>query len=617
MATIVEEGLRLKIAVHPADPATRSKLKQDGRDGDYCFARKEKRGDQDVTRHYVAGVASGLKQDAHRERMSEKCIDGFLEQAETKDILLVVNHGRNFTESVAILTHSELLENGDWYIEARLLDEYDLEDHPTWTARVAEADDIRAQMTGSAPYKKPRVFGFSIEGWILEIDEDTKTIHKLDLEAIAIVTRPAYETSVASSLEKCLKSWSSKMAKPQPGEAGAHREKGILSDRLAAAEASRKRYDIIWAFNDLMHETITDEDLSVEEQRERIQAGLDEFVEVMGALVEQIGETKGSGADGQVALAKSLKDALGSGKRASAKSRQTALKLLADHRAKDLISARLERNKASGDFYTRLIEIEEVYESELEKLLQSDLSPEAKESAFDELHASRGNNLKALYAANGWAEPADDDSSLENSMETEDTQEQEEQAKSSDEKMDTLMGQLSELLAHLRGDENKSKSETEGQDTEGEDAEEPEDSDEAAKAVKSLANEVANMQAAGAKTGEVLEMLAKSVQEMAGRVDGMEGTMVGTLKSIFGMGEDDLVAFTQKSEEGESGQEDSEPKGKGGSVGESELAQALKALGEMAKKGAGDSDSAPSTFAAKSQTSADRVRGYGRAALSG
>ena len=83
------------------------------------------------------------------------------------------------------------------------------------------------------------------------------------------------------------------------------------------------------------------------------------------------------------------------------------------------------------------------------------------------------------------------------------------------------------------------------------------------------------------------------------------------------MGDDDLAAFTQKSEKSAGAQEDSEPKGKGGNVGESELAQALKALGEMAKKGAGDSDSAPSTFAAKSQTSADRVRGYGRAALSG
>ena len=275
MATNVAERIPFKIAVHPANPTTRSKLAdRDG--GHYCFKKED---DQGVTRRYVAGVASGLKQDAHGERMTEECIADFLEQARTKDLLGFVNHFRNFTESIGVLSTSELLENGDWYIEVRLLDELDLEEHPLWTARVAEADDLWAQLSGTTPYTVPRVFGFSIEGWILEYKEATKEIGKLDLEGLTIVTKPAYETSVTSSLAKSVKAWEQTRVHGAPGTrsgsgsfatkdvAGAHRTKGALSDRMAAEEFEDKRWKLTWAFNDLVRSVIQNTELTVNEQK--------------------------------------------------------------------------------------------------------------------------------------------------------------------------------------------------------------------------------------------------------------------------------------------------------------------------------------------------------------
>jgi hypothetical protein len=126
-------------------------------------------------------------------------------QLNEKDILLYVNHGKDYTEDIGILTKSEILENGDLYHEYRGYNEAD--DVPQRNKDLVQ--QIYKQANGLPPYQKTRSFGFSIEGIIpdgmVEWSPSGNIINKVDLDpGVSLVTKPAYLTSVAHAIKKAL-----------------------------------------------------------------------------------------------------------------------------------------------------------------------------------------------------------------------------------------------------------------------------------------------------------------------------------------------------------------------------------------------------------------------------
>lgn len=195
-------------------------------------------------RRYLCGISSGPKVDGHGDRMSEACIRDFMEQIKSKDITLYVNHGRDYTRDIGILTAAEITPSGDWYTEYRLYDEQD--DVPEQDRQ--EAKKVWLQANGLAPYKRARQFGFSIEGMIpdngYEASETGKIINKVDLDpGVSLVSKPAYTSSVATAIEKSFKT-----------------KKDVITDILTQQEQTRDYYDsrfrIQQAFDDAAEQII-------------------------------------------------------------------------------------------------------------------------------------------------------------------------------------------------------------------------------------------------------------------------------------------------------------------------------------------------------------------------
>ena len=158
-------------------------------------------------RRYLTGVSSGIRVDAHGERMSQTAIADFMLQANSGDILLYPDvHGFKASDDMGILTKAVIADNGDWVTEYRLYDADDGVD----TQSVERADKIWRQMNGLPPYNHPQKRGFSIEGWvpeaeIVQLDETgARVINKVELDGVVVVPRPAYEDSVAHAVYKCL-----------------------------------------------------------------------------------------------------------------------------------------------------------------------------------------------------------------------------------------------------------------------------------------------------------------------------------------------------------------------------------------------------------------------------
>lgn len=158
-------------------------------------------------RRYLIGVSSGLKMDGHGERMTPECIDGFMEQANSGDVLLYAGkHDVDFTDDVGILTKAEILPTGDWYTEYRLFDEADNVGPYT----LEKSDTLWRQMSGLPPYKKKKEKGFSIEGHIPENGieaigpDDRRVIRKVNLDGVVVVPRPSYQDSIAHAVYKAL-----------------------------------------------------------------------------------------------------------------------------------------------------------------------------------------------------------------------------------------------------------------------------------------------------------------------------------------------------------------------------------------------------------------------------
>jgi len=157
-------------------------------------------------RRYLEGVSSGLKEDAHKERVSEKCLKQFMELANSGDILLFPDiHGIRQSEDIGILEKAEILPNSDWFTSYRL---YDEDDNPG-ALKLEKINNIWKQCNGLPPYSKPKIMGFSIEGiipdkGIIMSKSGDSILDNILLDGVVLVPRPAYLDSVANAVYKAL-----------------------------------------------------------------------------------------------------------------------------------------------------------------------------------------------------------------------------------------------------------------------------------------------------------------------------------------------------------------------------------------------------------------------------
>ena len=242
----------------------------------------EKADEQGRLRRYLCGVSSGLSEDAHGERMSGKCIKSFQSQAGSGEILLFPDiHGIKESEDIGILTKAEILDNGDWYTEYRLYDEYD----DVGPNKLEKADTIWKQTNGLPPYKRRRQKGFSIEGVIPEESLVVNSVGQVDrtviddilLDGVVLVPRPAYQDSIASAIFKAL------------GEVSPHRAESIqntLRDNLEQQDISDNYYRLKWQYMDALEQTI--EKIMIKKnnnKREELKILFEEFKDLMTELI--------------------------------------------------------------------------------------------------------------------------------------------------------------------------------------------------------------------------------------------------------------------------------------------------------------------------------------------
>lgn len=162
-------------------------------------------------RRYIRGISSGILKDGDGERMTMTAIDSMHDQAQKGDILFFSGkHGVNFTDDIGILTDSSIINNQDWFTEYRLYDEADRMGAMT----LERADKVFLQVSGLPPYKKPKEYGFSIEGVIPDgsilsqkkMEDGTvknRVINHVDLQGVVLVSKPSY-ANVAASVYKAL-----------------------------------------------------------------------------------------------------------------------------------------------------------------------------------------------------------------------------------------------------------------------------------------------------------------------------------------------------------------------------------------------------------------------------
>jgi hypothetical protein len=255
--------------------------------GNHAVEKSDTAGQQ---HKYIYGIASGIKLDAHGERMSQKCIKSFMSQANSGQVLLYPDaHGIKSSEDIGILTKAEITPDGDWNTEYRLYDESDGVDQDS----VDKANKIWKQLKGLPPYTKPLNKGFSIEGYIpdgaiIHAEKDQfgnlskRVIDNVELDGVVIVPRPAYN-SIAQCCYKAL------------GELPPHkREKlqktiqGELQNRLQEKEITdlyyKKKWDIQEALENMIDKIMRKED---SDKMQQLEVAFDEFKTIMIPLIMQ------------------------------------------------------------------------------------------------------------------------------------------------------------------------------------------------------------------------------------------------------------------------------------------------------------------------------------------
>lgn len=267
-------------------------------------------------RMYLQGVSSGIKKDAHGERMTEKAISSFMKQANEQMILLYPDiHGIQASQDIGKLVKSEIMPNGDWFTEYRLYDEFDSVDE----ASTQRASKVWKQINGLPPYDKPIQKGFSIEGYIPDgaivsgVDNGDgvltqKVIDDVLLEGVVLVGKPAYQTGIANAVYKALGE-----TPPWRGDAIKKSIAGELREMIDNQQVSNEYYSKRWdlqAALDATIEKIMKHDNPT--KREELELAFSEFSDLMIGLIMQseklftaTEESQNDGPYGMVVTAKS------------------------------------------------------------------------------------------------------------------------------------------------------------------------------------------------------------------------------------------------------------------------------------------------------------------------
>jgi hypothetical protein len=203
-------------------------------------------------RRYLEGVASGLQVDGHGERMTEQCIKSFQRQAQTGDILLYEGqHGVNFIDDIGKLVGSFIDGEGNWHASFRLYDEGD----GLGATTLEKADKVWRQSCGLPPYTVAKQRGFSIEGEIPQgglqmLDQSGKRImNDVTLDGVVLVTRPAYEDSIATAVYKAL-------GIPGPWKVKKSLSRA-LNEKIESADSRETFYRRRYQLNDALDSEIT------------------------------------------------------------------------------------------------------------------------------------------------------------------------------------------------------------------------------------------------------------------------------------------------------------------------------------------------------------------------
>jgi len=234
-------------------------------------------------KRYLKGISSGIKTDQHGERMTEKCIKSFVDQANSGEILLFPDiHGVKQSEDIGRLVKARVLPNFDWETE------FELYDDNIGTIKKEKIDTLWNQLNGLPPYKKPIQKGFSIEGYIPEntgiirmSESGQRVIDEVLLDGVVLVPRPAYKDSIANAIYKALDElppWEvDKIKKSVDTKLGA-----ILKDKESSNQFYSKKYEIEEAFQDMIEDIMKD---PKENKQDRLDALFEEYKNLMIDLI--------------------------------------------------------------------------------------------------------------------------------------------------------------------------------------------------------------------------------------------------------------------------------------------------------------------------------------------
>lgn len=234
-------------------------------------------------RRYIEGISSGLKEDAHRERVSKRCIDKFMQLANSGDVLLYPDiHGIKQSEDIGILEQADTMNNGDWWTSYRLYDEYD----DPGQMKLEKINNLWRQCMGFPPYKKPLRKGFSIEGVIPEggtlVDEKGLGIlDNIELDGVILCPRPAYHDSVANAVYKALE-----IMPPWTEKKTQEKINGRLNEVMVNKDLKNKYWSKKFDIQAALQETV--EDIMADGQTmksERLNIVFDEYKAAMVGLL--------------------------------------------------------------------------------------------------------------------------------------------------------------------------------------------------------------------------------------------------------------------------------------------------------------------------------------------
>lgn len=241
MDTIVAQKTRIDIPYHPFHFETKGHTIEKAVEG------------STVKHRYLRGITSGTKVDGHGERITESCIKDLQEQGKAGTVLLYADrHNVSYTEDIGILVDSEVTPDGDWVCEFRLYDESD----GVSQSCLDTIEKLWKQINGLPPYKAPLQKGFSIEGYvpdngILSVDADgRRVINRIILDGAVVVPRPAYTSSVASSLYKALDE------NPPWVDAKIEQGASAFKTAIAAGEMQNSYFKSSYKYQDKLEELI-------------------------------------------------------------------------------------------------------------------------------------------------------------------------------------------------------------------------------------------------------------------------------------------------------------------------------------------------------------------------